>query len=51
MSQEWDKLSLLVEKSLCRADAKGKIYLWCKSCRKEIEIEIGEPNEPKKMSN
>ena len=49
MSQEWVNCPT-GGKKLCRADAKGKIYLWCKTCRKEIEIEIGEPNEPKEMS-
>jgi phage FluMu protein Com len=25
-------------KKLCKADAKGILRLWCKSCKKEIEV-------------
>lgn len=32
-------------KVLAKRHADGKIYVWCKECRKEVELEV-EPYEP-----
>lgn len=33
-------------KLLAKRHSDGKIYVWCKECRKEVELEV-EPYEPK----
>lgn len=37
-------------KLLCRVSECGKILVWCKKCRKEVELEV-EPYEPKNRDN
>lgn len=32
-------------KVLAKRHSDGKIYVWCKECRKEVELEV-EPYEP-----
>ena len=32
-------------KLLAKLHDDGKIYVWCKGCKKEVELE-GEPHEP-----
>ena len=32
-------------KLLAKRHSDGKIYVWCKECRKEVELEV-EPYEP-----
>lgn len=36
-------------KLLAKQHADGKIYIWCKKCRKEVELEVElyERNNPK----
>lgn len=33
-------------KMVAKIHSDGKIYVWCKECRKEVELEV-EPYEPK----
>lgn len=33
-------------KLLAKRHSDGKIYVWCKECRKEVELEV-EPYEPR----
>ena len=33
------------KKLLAKLHSDGKIYVWCKECRKEVELEV-EPYEP-----
>lgn len=33
-------------KLLAKEHADGKIYVWCKKCRKEIELKIKKKSEP-----
>lgn len=37
-------------KLLAKQRENGKIYVWCKECRKEVELEV-EPHEPIKRRN
>lgn len=34
-------------KLLAKIRENGKIYVWCKECRKEVELEV-EPYEPER---
>lgn len=34
-------------KVLAKRHSDGKIYVWCKECRKEVELEV-EPYEPER---
>lgn len=34
-------------KLLAKIHKDGKIYVWCKECRKEVELEV-EPYEPER---
>lgn len=33
-------------KLLAKQHADGRIYVWCKKCRKEIELKIKKKSEP-----
>ena len=35
-------------KLLAKIHKDGKIYVWCKECRKEVELEV-EPYEPEHL--
>ena len=35
------------KKLLAKQRKDGKIYVWCKECRKEVELEV-EPYEPER---
>ena len=37
-------------KLLAKIHKDGKIYVWCKECHKEVELEV-EPYEPKQGRN
>lgn len=37
-------------KLLAKIHENGKIYVWCKECRKEVELEV-EPYEPIQRRN
>lgn len=37
-------------KVLAKRHSDGKIYVWCKECRKEVELEV-EPYEPDKIDS
>ena len=37
-------------KLLAKRHEDGKIYIWCKSCHKEVELEV-EPHEPDKSDS
>lgn len=37
-------------KLLAKIHKDGKIYVWCKECRKEVELEV-EPYEPNERKN
>lgn len=37
-------------KLLAKRNSDGKIYVWCKECRKEVELEV-EPYEPNEGRN
>lgn len=37
-------------KMVAKIHENGKIYVWCKECRKEVELEV-EPYEPKQRRN
>lgn len=43
-----DEIKCKCGKLLAKRHEDGKIYIWCKSCHKEVELEV-EPHEPDKM--
>lgn len=43
-----DEIKCTCGKLLARRTESGKILVWCKSCHKEVELEV-EPYEPDKM--
>lgn len=43
-----DEIKCTCGKLLAKQHEDGKIYVWCKECKKEVELEV-EPYEPDKM--
>ena len=41
-----DEIKCKCGKLLAKRHEDGKIYIWCKECKKEVELEV-EPYEPK----
>ena len=42
-----DEIKCKCGKLLAKRHEDGKIYIWCKECRKEVELEV-EPYEPER---
>lgn len=45
-----DEIKCKCGKLLARRTESGKILVWCKSCHKEVELEV-EPYEPDKIDS